>query len=605
MKKPKETYGVLDGIRFMVSAAWETRKQVVFVTVWLAVLTVARQVCRLFVAPEILSRVEEAAPLSQLLATIAIFTLLELVLSMTHRYGEETRMSGEISVRTAIVLRINRKACTTSYPNVHDPEMQKRKQAASEATEGNHEASEHIWRTLTSVLENALGFGVYLLVLRELDGWMLLTVLLTTGLSYLAARKSNLWNHTHRDELVQVERQINYVYSKSRARDLAKDIRIFGLESWLREIQEKAYRAWENYQRRMETAVLMANLADVALTFLRNGIAYAYLIARSLERGWTASEFLLYFTAVTGLTEWVGGLLRECGTLHRECTDLSGIQVYLNQPEQFRTVGGEAVPKADSYELRLENVTFRYPGADNNLFEHLNLTIRPGEKLAVVGLNGAGKTTLVKLLCGFYDPDGGRVLLNGRDIRDFDRREYYALFSAVFQEFTLLDVTIAEQVAQQVAGIDNAKLWDSLEKAGLSDFVKSLPNGEQTHMGREVYLDGILLSGGQTQRLMLARALYKNGSILVLDEPTAALDPIAENDIYQKYNAMTAGKTAIFISHRLASTRFCDRILFVDQGTVAEEGTHAELLALGGKYAELYHVQSRYYQEGGMKDAKI
>ncbi len=602
MKKPKVTYGVLDGIRFMLGAAWATCKQVPFVTVTIALLSVARQVCRLFVAPEILSRVESAAPLNQLLATIALFTALELVLSMLHRYGEETRMSGEISVRTAIILRINRKACTTSYPNVHDPEMQKRKQAASEATEGNHTASEHLWRTLTGVLENGLGFAVYLLVLRKLDGWMLLTVLLTTGLSYLAARKSNLWNHTHRDELVQAERQINYIYSRSRARDLAKDIRIFGLDSWMRELQEKAYRSWEDYHRRRETATLLANLADVALTFLRNGIAYAYLLAMTLRRGWTASEFLLYFTAVTGLTEWVGGLLRECGTLHRECTDLSGIQVYLNQPEQFRFDGGEAVPLADSYELRLEDVTFRYPGAEEPLFAHLNLTIRPGEKLAVVGLNGAGKTTLVRLLGGFYDPDEGRVLLNGRDIRDFDRRKYYGLFSAVFQEFTLLDVTLAQQVAQRVEGIDQKRLWDSLEKAGLAEFVNSLPNREQTHMGREVYLDGILLSGGQTQRLMLARALYKNAPILMLDEPTAALDPLAENDIYQKYNAMTAGKTAIFISHRLASTRFCDRILFVDHGTIAEEGTHDQLLALGGKYAALFHVQSRYYQEGGMKD---
>ncbi len=246
----------------------------------------------------------------------------------------------------------------------------------------------------------------------------------------------------------------------------------------------------------------------------------------------------------------------------------------------------------------VENVTFRYPGAEKNLFENLNLTIHPGEKLAVVGLNGAGKTTLVKLLCGFYDPTEGRVTLNGIDIREFNRQEYYKLLCAVYQEFSVLDVTIGENVAQSREMIDEEKVWNCLEMAGLADFVRGLPEGLNTHVGRDVYLDGVLFSGGQTQRLMLARALYKGGPLLILDEPTAALDPIAESDIYEKYSEMSGGKTSIFISHRLASTRFCDRILFIADGKIAEEGTHEDLLRKKGAYADLYQVQSRYYQEG-------
>ena len=228
----------------------------------------------------------------------------------------------------------------------------------------------------------------------------------------------------------------------------------------------------------------------------------------------------------------------------------------------------------------------------------MNLTVRPGEKLAIVGLNGAGKTTLVKLLCGLLDPTEGTVLLNGRDIRDFNRSCYYDLFSAVFQEFSVLDVTVAEEIAQTAVGIDYEKLADCVEKAGLTSMVEKLPKGLETHVGREVYLDGVLFSGGQTQRLMLARALYKNASILLLDEPTAALDPIAENDIYTKYNEITYGRTSLFISHRLASTRFCDRIIFIADGKIKEEGTHEDLLAMDGEYAKLFEVQSRYYREG-------
>lgn len=358
----------------------------------------------------------------------------------------------------------------------------------------------------------------------------------------------------------------------------------------------------EAFSLRRERVYAWNCVVDVLLQFARNGIAYVYLIGMALNKGLSASEFLLYFTAFTGFSNWVTGLLSQFATLHKECMGLSTILEYIHLPEQFRFQGGKPIPKAERYELKLENVSFRYPGTEKDIIRHMNLTLHPGEKIAVVGLNGAGKTTLVKLLCGFYDPDEGRVLLNGIDIREFNRQEYYDLLSAVFQEMSVLDLTVAEQVAQTVENIDLSKVSDCLEKAGLRDKVEELPLGLQTHVGKMVYLDGVEFSGGETQRLMLARALYKDGPILVLDEPTAALDPLAENDIYQKYNEMTTGKTAIFISHRLASTRFCDRILFLQDGVIAEEGTHEQLLAMNGEYAKLFQVQAQYYQEGGEFD---
>ena len=220
----------------------------------------------------------------------------------------------------------------------------------------------------------------------------------------------------------------------------------------------------------------------------------------------------------------------------------------------------------------------------------------------IVGRNEAGKTTLVKLLCGLLDPTEGRVLLNGVDIRALNRREYYKLLSAVFQDFSLINITLAETVAQSVEGIDRGRVADCLDKAGLTPKLESLPGGLDTHVGREVYEDGVLFSGGETQRLMLARALYKNGPLLMLDEPTAALDPIAERDLYQKYNDLTGNCTSVYISHRLASTRFCDRVLLIENGGIAEEGTHEELLAAGGRYAYLFDIQSKYYKEGAMED---
>ena len=249
-----------------------------------------------------------------------------------------------------------------------------------------------------------------------------------------------------------------------------------------------------------------------------------------------------------------------------------------------------------------DDVTFAYSKAGAPSLSHISFSVKKGQTVGIIGGTGSGKTTLVKLVCGFLDPTQGRVLLNGEDIRKYNRRDYYKLFEAVFQDFSVLEASVAENVAQRVEDIDIPKVWSCLEEAGLTEKVRSLPKQLDTKIGRRVFEDGVELSGGQTQRLMLARALYKDAPLLVLDEPTAALDPIAENDIYMKYSEMTHGRTSLFISHRLASTRFCDRILFMEHGKIAEEGTHDQLLKLGGGYANLFEVQSQYYKEGGHHD---
>ena len=550
-------------------------------------------------APEILLKVEQQAPLSQLLLTIGGFTAALFILSGLEDYLDTVRQPGEIDVRTAIIQLLTKKTCETSYPNIRDPKVLKLKEQAGAAVGSNSDAGEHIWKTLTQLLTNLIGFALYLILLTNLNGFLILVVIATSMIGFFATRYINEWEYRHKEEKVIYEKELSYYKQRAFALDFAKDLRIFGLGTWLRELQNKALKTCEAFITRREKAFLWANIVDVTMALLRNGVAYAFLIWQTLEQGLPASEFLLYFTAVSGFTTWITGILDAFSQLHKESIALSHVQEYLNLPEQFKFDDGVTPPKADGYMLTLENVTFRYPGTETNILENVNLTIHPGEKLAIVGLNGAGKTTLVKLLCGFYDPTEGRVLLNGQDIREFNRRQYFELFSAVFQHFSIMDTTVAEAVSQTAVGTDMGKVYLCLEKAGLKEAISKFPEGINTHIGRQVYLDGVMLSGGQTQRLMLARALYKDGPILVLDEPTAALDPIAENDIYRKYNEMTAGKTSVFISHRLASTRFCDRILFIADGGIAEEGTHEELIAMNGAYANLFEVQSRYYREGG------
>ena len=600
--KEKPKYSIWQNVCFMVRTAWNTHKRVLIMCIVIAAIQVALNLAQLYVTPEILAKVEQGASVEELLITIGIFSAALFLLQGAKAYCTTIRLPAEVDVRSAIIRKMTRKTGETSYPNVHDPKILKLEEQAGQATSSNSDAAEHIWRTLTELLTNAVGFIAYLFLLSNLNVFLIFLVVVTSIIGFFVSKHINEWEYRHREEKEVYDKEISYFLAKPRQIQFAKDVRIFGLGTWLRELRTKSMKMLSAFIVRREKAYIWANIVDVVMTLLRNGIAYVYLIWQTIEQGLPASEFLLYFAAVSGFTAWVTGILSEFSQLHKESLALSKVQEYLNIPEPFKFEDGIQPPVADGYELKLENVSFRYPGTEKNILENVNLTIHPGEKLAVVGLNGAGKTTMVMLLCGFYDPTEGRVLLNEIDIREFNRRRYYELFSAVFQGFSIQDTTIAECVAQTATDIDMDKVTDCLDKAGLTAAIAKFPDGVKTHFGREVYLDGVMLSGGQTQRLMLARALYKDGPILVLDEPTAALDPIAENDIYMKYSEMTAGKTSLFISHRLASTRFCDRIIFVADGGIAEEGTHEELLAKNGAYANLFEVQSRYYREGGEND---
>ena len=594
--KPK--YNIVQNVWWMLKNAWIFKKRVLFICLLMAVTEVLYNLTQLYIAPVILGRVEQHVPLVQLLGAIGFFTLA-LFLSMGLKdYLRQIAMFPRVDVRSGIIGMIARKCNMTSFPNTLEADFIKLREKAHMATDSNREATENIWQSLTELLQNIGGFLIYLTILSDLNPVMLLVVIFTCVAGFFVSRYTNNWMFTHREEEDTYYAKKRYIRDKSESVTLAKDIRIFGLQNWLNDLLDGVHNVYLDFRIRVERILLLADITDVVLTMARNGIAYAYLLNMAIHDGLTVSQFVLYFTAVSTFSTWIMGILQKATKLHKQSLDISQVREFLEYPEPFLFEEGMAVPKADAYELKLENVSFRYPGAEQDTIHNLNLTVHPGEKLAIVGLNGAGKTTLVKLLCGLFDPTEGWVLLNGMDIRGFNRREYYSLFSAVFQEFSILDVTVAENITQTTEEFDEKKLWDCIEKAGLTDTIKELPNGLDTHVGREVYLDGVLFSGGQTQRLMLARALYKDGPILMLDEPTAALDPIAENDIYMKYNDMTAGKTSMFISHRLASTRFCDRIIFVADGHIAEEGTHESLLALGGEYAKLFEVQSRYYQEG-------
>lgn len=599
-KKTKPKHNMWQNTRYMVKLAWkEKEKKVIFISLAIALLAVATQVIKLYVTPSILSAVEQKLPLWQVFAVILSFTAAILICSALYAYADENVLFGRITLRTAIVSKINKKAATTSYANLDDELFRALMNKATNATLGNSQSTEAVWTTLTLLVQNILGFALYGGLIGSLQPILLAAVLLTALIGYFVNYKVNEYAYKHREEEAEQEKRIFYAQDTSKSSSAAKDVRIFGLRPWINEIYTKALGALAVFHGKVENRYMFPRLLNVLLTFIRNGAAYAYLIYLVINGNITIAEFLLYFTAIEGFSEWITGLLDNLNELHRQSLELSTVREFLEYHEPLKFEEGESlIPENIPYELRLENVSYKYAGSDRYVLKNINLTLKAGERLAVVGLNGAGKTTLIKIMCGFYDPTEGRVLLNGKDIKDYNRRDYYKMLSAVFQTFNVLAGTVAANVAQSEDDIDMERVKACIEKAGLTEKIESLPEGYETKLNREVYEDAANLSGGETQRLMLARALYKDAPFIMLDEPTAALDPIAEADLYQKYGNMTKGKSSVYISHRLASTRFCDRTILIDGGVIAEEGTHESLLATGGKYAELFNVQSKYYSDG-------
>lgn len=601
MIRNKVKYNSWQNTVYMVHVAWYTEKSVVLLVALSALLGVAVSVAELLLGPVILGKVEAAAPIRKVLVTIAVFVALLFVLKACTAYINTNVMFGRIAVRVALIRKVQQKLANTSYPNTEDTAVLKKLENARMALDDNRQATEAIWDTVTELLKNVGCFVIYLLLLTTLEPVLILVILFTTISGYLINNYIHKWGYLHRQEEAVYSRHMNYINSKSEDTGLAKDIRILGLASWLEEVFNSTLKLYQAFIFRREKVYIWGGVAEVFLTFLRNGAAYIYLLHSALNHGVSASEFLLYFSAVGGFAAGVTQILEQCARLHRQSLDIAEVRDFLEVPEPFRFEEGvEILPDLSrQYEIRLVNVSFRYPKAEKDTLHDLNLTIHAGEKLAVVGLNGAGKSTLVKLICGFYDPTEGEVLLNGVNIKRYNRRDYYRHFAAVFQKSSILEATVAENISQTNEETDEERMRGCIEKAGLTEKIESLPNGLSTYIGRRVFEDGVELSGGEMQRLMLARALYRNAPILILDEPTAALDPITEHEIYLKYNQMTLGRISLFISHRLASTRFCDRIIFLESGMIVEEGTHENLRKAGGRYEALYEIQGRYYGEGG------
>lgn len=431
----------------------------------------------------------------------------------------------------------------------------------------------------------------------QVDGILLLVIFLSSIINLSYGIFAGKYSEKNMQERSEFEKKELYFTKIAEERSFSKDLRFYELVPAVLKQFYRYHQVHASYLKREAKVQFGAVILNAVTLLIRDALAYGYLIYRLSAGILRLSDFVFLAALVMQFSTWMDAIVRSANELFQFSAQMQQIRDFIDVKEKEVQRGNlteKEVSLRPSIEFR--NLFYHYPNSEHFIFENFNLKIRPGEKIALVGINGAGKTTLIHLLIGLLAPTRGSILIDGQESISFAQEEYYKIFSPVFQDVQIFPESIAVNVAGDVLW-EKEKMEEALCKAGLKDFVNGLERKEETPLVRESDDSAIDLSGGMGQRLLLARALYKDAKINILDEPTAALDPLAESRIYEEYDVMSRGKTSIFISHRLASTRFCDRILFLENGKVLEEGSHENLMKRRGKYFEMYEVQSRYYRQ--------
>ncbi|WP_040193663.1 ABC transporter ATP-binding protein [Clostridium culturomicium] len=490
------------------------------------------------------------------------------------------------------------KLLNMDYPYMESATFLEKYNKALESTSNNSEGIEGIYHKLFELPQ----LGTIVLVLAFFIGFknpiILLAILVNIGVTTLISVYVQKYEYKRKEALAKKERRVYYYGKVSKDFMYGKDVRVYSLKDRIDDnfrLEIKGYIDVFKVIKNREYALGFITLATLFLSDLATYGVLTYLTFK----GMSISDYSMYVIAASTLS-------LQMTTLSENITFIMREYLYVRDFYEFMDAdlgehGGDlkAIPKEESMAIEFKNVTFAYPGTDKYILKDFSLTIPKGQKLAIVGINGAGKTTFVKLLTGLFKVNEGEILINGININEYKKIELYKMFGAVFQEVNILALTIAQNIACTLENVDYKKLDKVLKQVGLYEKVYELKDNVNTTMLKIIDENGVVFSGGESQKLAIARALYKGGNCVIMDEPTAALDALAEAEIYNKFDLLTEGKTAIYISHRLASTKFCDAIALLDETGLREYGTHDELMENKGSYYDMFVTQGKYYQEGG------
>lgn len=585
-----------DNFKYMLSnwLKWD-KKSLKFFFLWVPAL-VLQPLVTAYIPKAMIDAIDNGVTVGNMTVIVALLSLLLTLTIWLDPFMKELVRGGARIVRMRYAVAAFRKTLTTDYVNIESFEGREKQKRAEAFYNARFSSGADFVEQCAHFLVCVIGVIASSVLLYKVNYFMILLILLTCVCEFFLLKFLKTKQSETTDNYSKLSGKFEYFYKLSKNAEASKDIKLYGFSDYLIKTAADFIYQIERINAKYTKQSAAISGVRALLNLVRELVAYAYLTYLVLKNRLSVSDFIFCFGIITGFSNWIMNLVFSFMEISRCCTDCALYREFVEESIS------ESKPEVDFGEVRsieFRGVSFTYPASDTETIRNMSFKVNKGENIAIVGENGAGKTTAIKLLCGLYYPSKGDILINGRSSREFSSDSYFDLFSAVFQDYCFMPMTIAENITAEQA-YDKERLFAAFDKAGITDKINSLSEKENTLMVKDVYKNAADFSGGEKQKLLLAKAVYKNAPVLILDEPTAALDPISENELYLKYNELTEDKISFFISHRLSSTRFCDRILFIKDGAVAESGTHEELMAKKGAYYRMYQTQSMYYREMGV-----
>lgn len=594
-------YGVVSNCIYILKRFRKYRPSLIFFIITGAAAAASMSYIWSFIGKLVIDMIQASAgdgEIMPLVKLVAATTAAELFIMWLNTVSTVKTGLGFTYVRLMIIKERIAKTLDMDYEALETPEMLDRLQKAKRATAGDWQGVQGMMTYMQVLFTQIISIIIAIIIMTSFDPLIILVIAVLSYIQFLYFEhirkkdKKEMW-----DAMMPHWRKLEYMENVTTDFSYAKDIRLFGMKKFLAQKQKDVYDEELRHWTRSRQYWIYNSIFSHGISLVRQLIITGWLVYSVIAKDLSIGNFTLYLASAGAFSNAINEVLSALSALRERSAHTDDYRSFMDIPGDS---GKDTipVPKADKYVFTFENVSFKYKGQEKYALKNLNITVAAGEKLAVVGLNGAGKSTFIKLLLRLYDVTEGRILMNGTDIRRFDRAEYYRLFSPAFQDVTVFAFPMAENVSMSPPDeTDKNKAEKCVREAGLGDKMDKLEKGIDTELLKVLYDDGVDLSGGEKQKLALARALYKGSDVIVLDEPTAALDALAEYRLYKSFNGLVGNRTAVYISHRLSSTRFCDRVAMFKDGEMTETGTHEELMAKNGDYAEMFRVQAQYYVE--------